>query len=102
MQSSKERIKEILCPNCEGGCRYLYRLKNTNIVLMCEECNATWLDQEHINWGEAVSDKELEVNFDVENSEYLFDEGCSNWATQDEVKKTNWKFSFIKTQNYSL
>ena len=98
----KENHKELItkandtqeaCPNCKEGSRFLYKLadKNKSIILLCEECSSVWISPKNIGWGETVGDEKLESKFGVKDAEELFDENYSDWATQADIMKSEWK-----------
>lgn len=99
MNSHKKRMDEKMkdeqatCPNCKEGSRFLYRVatnQDNNIILICEECNALWVNPEDIGWTGATSDKLLKLKFGVDDSEVLFEEKSSGWATSKEVQASEW------------
>jgi len=59
------------------------------IILICEECNSIWINPQKIAWGDTASDNALANNFNVSDSELLFNDK-SGWATEEEVKKSKW------------
>lgn len=93
LMDEKIKDEQASCPNCKEGSRFLYRVatnKKNAIILICEECNSTWLDPQNIGWGHTASDNMLKREFNVKDAEILFDEASSNWATKGEAENSEW------------
>lgn len=93
LMDEKIKDEQAACPNCKEGSRFLYRVdtdKESNIILICEECNALWIDPKDISWTGATSDKLLKSKFEVSDSEVLFEEKSSGWATAREIETSEW------------
>ena len=90
LNDSKKKIA-VLCPNCEGGGRYLYDLSNENkdLILICEECSSVWLGPDKVGRDDVVSDEELGKSFGVADSESLFGD-ASGWTQVDTNHFENW------------
>ena len=85
-------LDQDVCPYCQEGFRGLFRLsdKNKSIVLICDECNAIWLEPNKIGWGQTASNNDLKARFKVKDSEELFDKKNSGWATKKEAINSQW------------
>lgn len=74
-----------LCPVCEGGYRYIYKLNGENLVFICEECESVWNDPDNTQWGHTASDRTLRDMYLVDNVNDLFN-GDANWATREDIE----------------
>lgn len=83
--------QEATCPWCEGGYRYFYKLSNGSIILMCEECNCIWIDPKNIDLNNAIGEKKLKEKLNINESEDLFNQELSHWATKTDVQKSKWE-----------
>ncbi|AJF97543.1 hypothetical protein TW95_gp0809 [Pandoravirus inopinatum] len=75
----------IRCPICDQRDRAFYNVPNNHIVLLCLECSAVWLDPAHAGWGDASTEQVLCEHFGVTDSDQLFDDQMSGWATRHDV-----------------
>ncbi len=82
-------IEDEDCPIClTGGRGFLLGSDHKTIVIMCDECEAMWLDPRNLDVAEIV---------DVEPPEFLLPDGsCSvampkaRWATREEIDAIGW------------
>lgn len=106
--SGQELLETTLCPICQAGCRYLYTLSVGCVVLVCDECCDTWLDPDHIDINDAISNETLIQTFPAPSCEYLYNNNNAGWSTEQDIKKSCWKNfvgnkkPFVFTRTYNL
>ena len=81
------------CPDCNAGELGIWRCNDGTLVVMCDECNALWLDP---------TDLTIETlrypginSFEIPGVPYKVGGGAAGWATRAEVERVGWQ-GYIK------
>jgi hypothetical protein len=81
---------EGICPFCHGGSVGFRRCSDgKTIVLMCDECEAVWLDPEHRTAGDALFPHS--GSFEVPGLGVSIGGDRAGWATRAEVESAGWQ-----------
>jgi Zn-finger nucleic acid-binding protein len=78
------------CPSCDAGLLGFRRCDDgKTLVLMCDECDAVWLDP---------ADQTIEAvrypgvhSFKIPGLPYKLGGGAAGWATRAEVERAGWQ-----------
>ena len=85
IEDKKNQEAQALCPWCENGSRYFYKLNEGDIVLRCKNCEYIWTNPKNISLSSLSN-----ATGEIELSEDLLGER-SGWATKEDVEDSKWK-----------
>lgn len=81
-------IKSI-CPLCEQGARGFYKCSdNKTIVLLCDECDAIWLDPTKTNEPDSVFASA--PDYQIPGLQCALSGEAADWATESEICAYGW------------
>src|SRR3954468_24330151 len=81
---------EGICPFCHGGSVGFGPCSDgKTIVLMCDECEALWLDPEHRTAADILFPHS--GSFEVPGLEVSIGGDRAGWATRAEVESAGWR-----------
>ena len=66
------KVISFRCSVCSAGLRYLYKITNLTIAIVCRECYSIWLDPNKVGTYEDADDDELRETFGVTNADVFF------------------------------
>ena len=81
---------EGICPSCDRGLLGFRRCDDgTTLVLMCDECDAVWLDPANLT-SETVRYPRVH-SLEIPGLPYRPDGGAAGWSTRAEVERAGWQ-----------
>jgi hypothetical protein len=85
------RVQE-LCPVCRNGAIGFRRCSDgTTIVLMCEECEALWLDPARRGRNEVMFPESPGFEVPGMTCSIGDDDGVAGWATREQIARLGWE-----------
>ena len=86
-------VAKEVCPFCQGGSvGFLICSDHETMVLVCDECESTWLDPTHISITNVLFPKPPE--FKVPGLDCFLKMPEAYWASKEEIVERGWG-SFI-------